>query len=230
MRRYRGRINRCYEFASGVLTETCHPEDSGLDAHAHSEGYRSVVLSGGYTEYVYGECPTYASRGDLINHNAGEVHGDFFRHDTVVLNIEVHSGHTLNNVLDEAAQFYDVDFLNSFLPDGSHQFSAPVPPWLSMLVHEFDWLDPRPLERAASVVALHPAHLSRAFKQHTGSTILAFRNLKRASFVATELVESSRPLAAIAFDARFSDQSHMAAVFSAQCGMTPHAFREAFAR
>jgi AraC family transcriptional regulator len=80
-------------------------------------------------------------------------------------------------------------------------------------------------EVVAEAVGIHPVHLARAFRQHGGCTLGAYVRQLRVEFAARQLVTTEQPLAGIALDAGFSDQSHFTRTFKRQTGMTPAAFR-----
>ena len=61
----------------------------------------------------------------------------------------------------------------------------------------------------AADLDLHPVHVSRAFKQHKGVSVSQYLRALRLQRTALGLLESREPLAAIAQDNGFADQSHM---------------------
>jgi AraC family transcriptional regulator len=77
----------------------------------------------------------------------------------------------------------------------------------------------------ARAVEVHPATLSRAYRDRFGCTIGQRIRRLRVERTARELVETSRPLSDIALDAGFYDQSHFTNVFRRSLGVTPGAYR-----
>jgi len=73
----------------------------------------------------------------------------------------------------------------------------------------------------AQLAGVHPTHLLRTFRRHTGSTISNYVRRRRIQQARTEVVKGDRPLAMIALDAGFSDQSHFTRVFRQEFGETP---------
>jgi len=76
----------------------------------------------------------------------------------------------------------------------------------------------RDLARAAQVDA---AYLSRAFRRAEGCTMGEYRRWLRARKAARLLGKGRMPLAEVAFEAGFADQSHLSRVFKTEFGVTP---------
>lgn len=79
----------------------------------------------------------------------------------------------------------------------------------------------------ARAVERHPAHLAKQFRLRFGVSIGEYVRRLRVQDVARRLAESGEPLARVAVDAGFADQSHMHRVFVARMGVTPGAYRRA---
>lgn len=77
----------------------------------------------------------------------------------------------------------------------------------------------------ARLLGLHPVALARAFRRDHGCSITEYRRRLRLRRAASLLVSSSMPLADVALDAGFADQSHLCRVFRSEMGMTPSRFR-----
>ena len=74
------------------------------------------------------------------------------------------------------------------------------------------------LARAAGV---HPVHLSRTFRRFFGTTITQARHSLRLRRATEAIVRSSRPIAQIAVDHAFADQSHLTRALTKATGLTP---------
>jgi len=81
----------------------------------------------------------------------------------------------------------------------------------------------------AGIACLSPYHFSRSFKRATGvgpQRYVIQRRVERAKLL---LRQTHQPLALIAQEAGFTDQSHLTAMFRSEMGVTPGRFRAALA-
>lgn len=77
----------------------------------------------------------------------------------------------------------------------------------------------------AAELSMHPVALARAFRREHGCSLTAYRRRARVRR-AIELLTSTRmPLAEIAGESGFSDQSHLSRIFREELGATPSSFR-----
>ena len=83
----------------------------------------------------------------------------------------------------------------------------------------------RQLRFWAREAGVHPAHLSRAFRDRYRETIHGRVRRLRLEWAARRLVESDDPIAGIALAAGFADQSHLTRALKAHTGLTPAAYR-----
>jgi AraC family transcriptional regulator len=101
------------------------------------------------------------------------------------------------------------------------------PAWLAAVdaaVRE-RFAEPLDLAALASIARVHPTHLCRTFRRFRGQPISDAMTGARVQFVARRLTESQVPLAEIAAEAGFADQSHMTRVFKRITGCPPGAHR-----
>lgn len=106
--------------------------------------------------------------------------------------------------------------------------SKQPPAWLRRVrecLHA-SFLDPVDIVALAEIAGVHPAHLSRAFREHTGQPVGAYVRRLRIDWAANELARSDSPLSDIALRAGFADQSHFTRAFKRQTGLTPGRYRK----
>ena len=101
------------------------------------------------------------------------------------------------------------------------------PAWLRRVreMVEDRFRDPLRLSEMAREAGVHPAHLSRAFRDRYRETIHGRVRRLRLEWAARRLVESDDPIAGIALAAGFADQSHLTRALKAHTGLTPAAYR-----
>ena len=80
----------------------------------------------------------------------------------------------------------------------------------------------------ADAVGVHPAYLARRFRSEFGVTPGAFARNARLEQAAEQLQNSDRPIAEIAIQTGFSDQSHFTRAFRQYVDQTPAQFRERY--
>lgn len=80
------------------------------------------------------------------------------------------------------------------------------------------------VETIAVELAMHPVALARAFRRTHGCSITDVRRRSRVRRAAS-LIGSGMPLAEVALESGFSDQSHFCRQFKLEMGLTPAAFR-----
>jgi len=100
---------------------------------------------------------------------------------------------------------------------------------VTALLHD-DPRAPWTLSTLAAHVGLHPSHLARAFRARHGTTIGGYLRHLRVSAAGPRLALTDEPIADIAADLGFADQSHLTRAFRRAVGVTPGAFRRALRR
>ncbi len=101
------------------------------------------------------------------------------------------------------------------------------PRWLTQateILHE-TYRDPITIAEIAEQVLVHPVYLASTFRSNYGCSIGDYVRQLRASYAARRLSDSEEPIAAIAQNSGFSDQSHFSRTFKQLTGMTPAMFR-----
>jgi AraC family transcriptional regulator len=87
--------------------------------------------------------------------------------------------------------------------------------------------DPPTLSELARICGVHPSHLARSFRTHLRSSIGEFVRRLRVEWAADRLRATTDPIARVATDAGFTDQSHLTHRFREQIGVTPGHWRRA---
>jgi AraC family transcriptional regulator len=81
----------------------------------------------------------------------------------------------------------------------------------------------------ANIACLSPYHFSRSFKEAAGMGPQRYVIQRRLERAKTLLRRTHQPLAQIAQEAGFADQSHLTSIFRREIGVTPGRFRAALA-
>lgn len=81
------------------------------------------------------------------------------------------------------------------------------------------------LDALAAEAGVHPVHLSRTFRRFRGRTLGEVLQELRVRHVCERLADPEVPLADLALEAGFADQSHCTRVFKRLTGTTPGAWR-----
>ena len=77
----------------------------------------------------------------------------------------------------------------------------------------------------AADVAVHPVHLARVFRGVHGCSVMGYARRLRVRRAASLAAQTRRPLAQVALDCGFYDQSHLARDFRCEFGVTPLQYR-----
>ena len=82
------------------------------------------------------------------------------------------------------------------------------------------------LSELADAVGVNAAHLARVFRARYGLSVGEYGRRLRLDWAAAEIARDGRPIAEIASEAGFADQSHFTRLFRRHVGTTPARFRE----
>lgn len=82
------------------------------------------------------------------------------------------------------------------------------------------------LSELAAAVGVNAAHLARVFRARYGISVGEYGRRLRLDWAAAEIARDDRPIAEIASEAGFADQSHFTRLFRSRLGTTPARFRE----
>lgn len=101
------------------------------------------------------------------------------------------------------------------------------PAWLDGALEELHarFRQPLPVHEVAAIAGVTPSHFARVLWRHEGQTPSAYLRFLRVEWAKVQLLRTDRPLAAIAIEAGFADQSHFTRAFARLEGTTPGRFR-----
>lgn len=112
---------------------------------------------------------------------------------------------------------------------GSSWRSDPVKVRMARTILDERFSEPLELDEVASLCGCSACHLIRLFRRETGMTPHAYLMERRLAH-ARELLAGRLPISSIAFDAGFSDQSHLTRRFRSRFGLTPYRYRQQILR
>jgi AraC family transcriptional regulator len=82
------------------------------------------------------------------------------------------------------------------------------------------------LGELAAAVGRHPTHVARVFRREYGLSVGEYARSLRLEWAASRLALDDAPLAQVALEAGFADQSHFTRAFRRHAGVTPGRYRE----
>jgi AraC family transcriptional regulator len=102
-----------------------------------------------------------------------------------------------------------------------------VPEWLSKVVEQVrsEYSRRLSLSQVATAAGVHPVTASVAFRRHFGKPFGEYVTVLRIAHARKELENTQRPIAEIAQEAGFYDESHMGRVFRRRFQVSPGALR-----
>jgi AraC family transcriptional regulator len=217
--------------------------------HSHPRACVAVVVDGAVHKRFHG-LAVDADEGTMVALPAGEEHQDSFgRNRTAIVTVESDAE------IDSVTSFKDWNAMlvalrierelrvdDEFTPLAVEGLAlelvaaagrGPAIPrsgrWLEDahdLLHERFRETPTVSEIAASV-GVHPSHLARCFRAHYRESLGSCVRRLRLEWTATQLARTDDPLAILAKEAGFVDQSHFTRAFKQRFGMTPARYRAA---
>jgi AraC family transcriptional regulator len=85
--------------------------------------------------------------------------------------------------------------------------------------------EPISLRAIAAEAGVHPVHFAATFRRFFGCSVGEYHRRRRFQHARAQLARADVPLAQIAVDAGFADQSHLTRTFKRFTGMTPSRYR-----
>ena len=247
-----GEVVRSIKSGHAVVTETRYAAGSHIARHLHDLPYVSVVLGGHYTEVQDSETRC-CSPATVLFHPAGECHADHFHRAAACLNIELerplsaaletHGFPTRERFvmnsssaaplrsLGDRGEGFDLTAISAMLmlavPENLRSRDR-MPRWMRDALASIR-KDVRVTTGALAVAAgVHPTYLAQAFVKYVGATPRTLRGQTPFPGRRPKPSASSAPLADIAADCGFADQSHLAREFRRFAAMTPAEYRRHF--
>lgn len=103
-----------------------------------------------------------------------------------------------------------------------------APKWLFRIIERLneEFAENLTSESLAEEAGVHPVHLAAVFRKFQHETIGDYVQKRRVEHASELLQDLDIPLADVAFECGFADQSHLTRVFKRRVGMTPGAFRD----
>lgn len=240
------------------LTLLRHDAPRRVPPHSHEHMFLSLLLEGGYREWVgerridYGPLTAVFHPEGLEHHDEILAPGTLFfvveaapallaarerRHRALASICDLSGGPivwSLLRLLDDLRGHRrdDLDLeepvaeiLDALL--GGPALGGARPRWLGRVEERLtdDFRSSVTLPELADLAGVHPVHLARVFRRHVGCTMRTFVHRLRVLHACREIAGGRGPLAAVAADSGFCDQSHMTHVFRQITGVTPTAYR-----
>ena len=246
--RFKGLEIELHRYPGARVLRVVHPGEQSIDEHQHDWAYIGLYTAGRYVErYDGGEADM--SGPCAVIHPAGRPHADTVHEGGLeTLTIEFDPAwlrlHGFGGLLDRSRVWSGgkigrsagrlAALLASPSADEAKLGSATAQFIKQALAHEPaqapHWLpDARVLvsDRQASTadlarrLDLHPAYVAQAYRYAAGEGIGDTLRRRRVEKASALLRRTDLPLAEIAIEAGFCDQSHMNRCFSAVLGRTP---------
>jgi AraC family transcriptional regulator len=231
------------------ISEVAFAGGRRLRRHAHPRSCLAVVVRGAVTK-TYGATVHEATRSTVIVMPAEEAHVDAFASQGASIVVVESScdvrataafqdwnaggiAHRMRRELAEPDAFSDLALeglalelssLTGRAAARSEGGASSLDAAAEILREQFR--DPPSAAVLAAMVGLHPSHLARCFRSRFGESIGGYARNVRLDWAAGIVERTETPLARIACDAGFADQSHFTRAFSRRFGLAPGRYRQ----
>jgi len=234
-------VARGIHVCSAAVTLVRYPATTEFDTHQHDDAYLCLVTAGQYTEWT-GLGRRDRARGEEITYRADSRHavrtgpeGTSVLHVTdpngcgwtrrpsphaVGFLYQIAADLALLPARDDAAELH-LESLLEELDSAGH--ADPPANWMAAArgcLRERYATTVR-LTALAEEAGVHRSHFARAFRQTFGMTPGQYLVRLRVAAAVTRLRRSRQPIAMIAADTGFADQSHMGRCIRRYLGTTP---------
>lgn len=231
-----------------------HPSEQLIDAHDHDWACLTVYRCGSYTEQVAAEEITIDAPAAVFHPSGGQhanrvgamgLETTSFLFDPTLLRNDVPAralrdgrawrggpvARAAQELIRDAARSAadPAALMSRFLQAALVAATAHVPSWLATASRAIS-VESMNTAQIAQRLHLHPAWLARAYLHATGESIQATSRRHKVERALALIRSTSLPLAQIAADVGFCDQSHMVRCFHAVIGRAPSAVRIASGR
>ena len=255
MNGYFGTPGRKLQTRNLAVGEWSYPGRLTIEQHSHISPYLSLLLTGQYKETV-GSIENEIDGPTAIVHSAGECHHDVFgSRGATIINIDmpddwfdavlsrsrtVYTGLNVNAAItsltremsgksEGAGWFVEsavLQLIGTLVRQRQKRHSDPS--WLqNITVYLQDTYSRNtPLGELAAIAGVHPVHLARHFQKAHGCTVGAYVRSLRINRALGDLSQSKKPIADIALEHGFSDQSHLTRLIRLTTGVTPARWRK----
>ena len=234
-----------------LLTLTSHRSDDAIPPHKHVNDYVCIVLAGGFAEQE-GARLHERLRGCFFTHHAGETHHDRFGpRGAMCVNLHFPAGQpgpTIEGLCPAsvrvAVQSLAFELASSCRDDltmaslaaeilgglGPDRRRPARGIWIEKVVEAISDEPERrwTLAELAELAERHPVRIAQAFRAQTGLSLGAFQRLRRLTRLSLALRVGTTPLATLAAEFGYCDQSHMTSEFRASFGVSPGRYRRDF--
>jgi AraC family transcriptional regulator len=216
-----------------------------LPRHSHPQGCIAVVLEGA-VDKTFARTSGTATRGTVITMPPVEPHADAFGRSGARLVVAESPGDeqvalgrdwsALVIAAKIARELESPDEFTALAVEGlALELAAAArrlrpngaPPWLRTAREVALERAPVTVAEIAAELEVDPRLLARGFHEHYGSSIGEYVRNVRLDWAAAKLVQTEAPLAALALEAGFADQSHFTRSFKRRTGLPPGKFRRA---
>ena len=224
------------------------PCGDAVRPHAHADPHFMFVVAGRYRTGVGGEGPDLIyNPPDTVHRDRFESRGSFFavsisrreaeKQSLPLAPMRIGDGAAyalMNRLMRECASWTkDSALVAETLCfellgcTSGASLDRVAPRWLRVARDFVDDQFDRPItiEQIAHAVGVHPIHLTRTFRKFYRCTPGDFIRMRRARCAAELLTQSSKPLAEVALDSGFADQSHFTRLFRRAYGVAPGEYR-----